>query len=127
MKKIVAFSYGLPGAMGCQWIVKLIDSDSIVLETKIFSIEKATEDQSLIKIIKACEQFFFSLKEQFSRDFWGSVSIDGWRPAYLGMGNILFVRDDYFEDFKSLSAKKGIKAPYELYLNWMTIINDILN
>ena len=122
MKKIVAFSYGLLGAMGSPGTVKLIDSDSIVLETRIISIEEATEDQSIIKIIRSSEQFFLSLKEQFYRDFWGSVSIDGWRAAYLGMGNILFVRDDYFEVFKSLSSKNGIKTPYDLFSNWMTII-----
>ena len=127
MKKIVVFSYVLPGAMGAPGAIKLIDSESNVLEASINSIEKVTEEQSVLKIIQSSEQFFLSLIQQFSQDFWGSDSMDGWRPAYLGMGNFLFVRDEYFEDFKSLSTKKGIKTPYDLYSNWMAIIKDILN
>ena len=116
MGKIEAFSYAMPGAMGAPGEIILIDSELKVIETNISSIEKETDDQSLIKIINSSEQ----------RVLGGDDSIDDWRSAYLGMGNFLFVRDDYFEDFKSLSTKKGIKTPYELYRNWMNLIKEIL-
>ena len=131
MKKIIAFSYASPGAMGSQESVVFIDDHSNVIPASVLSkeIEKDIDDKSILKILRNSDDLFYSMmtKDRSYLDTgFGSGSIDGWRIAYLGMGNLLFVREGYYEDFKTASINKGIKTPYDLHKNWIRLIKELL-
>ena len=129
--KVIAFSYALPGAMGSPGSVVMIDKDSNVTQTNVFSkeIEKVIKDESILYMLRNSNNLLYSVvtKDRSYLDTgFGSSSIEGWRVAYLGMGNFLFVKDCYYEDLKSLSINKGIRTPYDLYINWVSLIKELL-
>lgn len=114
---IAAFSIAAPGACGHHGRKTMVDVHSNVYHTELFDEHALTEDQflALFPVFKDYKPERVPDKPWFKSP--------GWTELYMGLGNSLFVRDDYIERFASAdrSTNKG-----ELYTTWMETMMSIL-
>ena len=51
---------------------------------------------------------------------------EGWKAVYLGFGNHLVVKADYYEQFEKEVHNRHIKGEGELYQQWYGIVMKVL-
>ena len=114
---IVAFSFAQSGAMGMPGAVEIIDSDGWLYYTNYcdgnLSFDHLLE---VVPVLKDC-------KINVS----GHQTPEGWGAFYLGAGNHLTVRADYCGRFEEKVNKRRIKTPSKLYLQWLEIMQELLD
>lgn len=59
-------------------------------------------------------------------DIVGHEVPDGWGAVYLGMGNHLTVKADFYSQFDEEVRDRHIRKPGELYQQWSDIILKLL-
>ena len=109
---MVAFSFAQSGAMGVPGDVVIVDSDGWFYHTN-YCDEALSYDHLLevVPVLKDCEIGVS-----------GHKAPEGWVPVYMGMGNHLTIRADYYGRFEEEVNKRRIKTPADLYMQWFEIM-----
>ena len=114
---IVAFSFAQPGAMGAPGTVKIIDSDGWLYHTNYCDGDLSFDHLlEVVPVLKVC-------RINVSRH----LTPEGWRARYLGAGNHLTIRADYYGRFEEEVNKRGIKTPVDLYMQWLEIMLQLFD
>jgi len=51
---------------------------------------------------------------------------EGWKTVYLGFGNHLVIKADYFGQFEEEARNRHIEEAVELYQQWYGIVMKVL-
>lgn len=107
---IAAFSIADPGACGEPGGVRIIDS-----KAKIYRLNYVFGewDDDLFEICPLSKGYYFTEKVP-----------DGYQFAYLGLGNFLFVKNDFWKEFNDM--KNSYKGDKILYSTWLDFMLEIL-
>ena len=113
---IVAFSIADLGACGSPGSKVIIDSKGCIYDMRIYD-SHPTEEQFL----SMCPVFrdYHPVPDRTLRVY----KSPGWTEKYMGLGNHLFVRDDFFNKF---AAADNSTSCGELYMSWMDTVLSIL-
>lgn len=114
---IIAFSIADPGACGCGGRKVMVDAAGKVYFTHLFDDQALTEEQFL---------HFFPVFKDYHPLLDKNLRLyrsPGWIEKYMGLGNHLFIKENYLEKFNTAdkSTSKG-----ELYMSWLNTILSIL-
>lgn len=114
---VVFFSLAEEGAMGCP--------GNIFLAVKSKDKMKWYSYNTMEHCYEELVQKFPAFRE-FNPGLFGMVSSvpEGWKHVYLGFGNHLLVREDYYQDFQEQIAE--FQDAGEIYANWMKIAENLL-
>ena len=114
---IAAFSFAARGACGYGGRKVMVDAHSNVYYTDLFDEHALSEEQffRLFPVLKNYQPVRVEGKPWFKSP--------GWTELYMGLGNSLFVRDDYFEKF---DAANKSTSNGQLYTSWLETVLSIL-
>jgi hypothetical protein len=112
---IVAFSFAQPGAMGEPGGVEIIDAQGWFYHTN-YCYRGVSYDQlkEIVPILKDCKIGIAGQQEP-----------EGWKAAYLGFGNHLFIKAEYYNQFDEEVRKRHIEEAVELYQQWYGIVMNL--
>ena len=113
---IVAFSIADPGACGSPGSKIIVDSTGRIYDMRRYD-SHPTDEQFLSMFPVFAD--YHPVIDEIMRVY----KSPGWVERYMGLGNHLFVRDDYFEKFATAdrSSSNG-----ELYMSWLDTVLSIL-
>lgn len=113
---MVAFSFAQPGAMGEPGGVEIIDAEGWFYHTNYcyngISYEQLME---VVPVLKDCKIGIA-----------GHQVPEGWKAVYLGFGNHLTIKAEYYNQFDEEVRKRHIKEASELYQQWDEIVLKML-
>ena len=113
---IVAFSFAQPGAMGEPGGVEIIDAQGWFYHTNYcyngVSYDQLTE---IVPVLKDCKIGIV-----------GQQVPEGWNAFYLGFGNHLFIKAEYYNQFEEEVRNRHIEEGSELYQQWYGIVMKML-
>lgn len=112
----VAFSIAQPGAMGEPGGVEIIDAQGQVYHTNY--CWDGLPYEYLLAIVPDLGDCKFGVM--------GHQAPEGWVAVYLGMGNHLTIRTDYYSQFDQEVRNRRIERPGELYQQWFEIVLKLL-
>ena len=114
---IVAFLFAQPGAMGDPGGVEIIDAQGWFYHTNYcyngVSYDQLTE---IVPILKDCKIGIV-----------GQQVPEGWKAVYLGFGNHLIIKADYYDKFEEETRNRHIEEAVELYQQWSGIVLKCIN
>ena len=115
---IAAFSFAQPGAMGEPGGVEIIDAQGWFYHTNYcygdISYEQLLE---VVPVLKDCKIGIA-----------GHHVPEGWKAVYLGFGNHLTIKADYYDKFEEEARKRHIEEAGMLYQQWSEIVlNQCIN
>lgn len=113
---IAAFSFAQPGAMGEPGGVEIIDSQGWFYHTNYCYGDISYEQ--LLEIVPVLKDFKI---ETFDHQV-----PEGWKAVYLGFGNHLTIKAEYYNQFEEEVHNRHIKRDGELYQQWVEIVLKIL-
>lgn len=113
---IAAFSFAQPGAMGEPGGIKIIDAQGKFYHTNY--CREVICYEHLLEIVPALEDCKIGIR--------GHEAPDGWTAVYLGMGNHLTVKTDYYSQFEEEVHNRRIGDLGELYQQWVEIVLKLL-
>lgn len=123
----VAIQIAEPGAMGIHGGVFFVTASMNAFFTCYLSpspysgFRKSIKMDELEKILPALSDFDHGLMGH------GTKAPEGWQHKYLGVGNHLLIRDEFFEAFRKESEKLGQDYPdLILYNTWLPAIMRVL-
>ena len=124
---IAAIQMAEGGAMGIHGGVFFVTTSRDAFFTCYLSpspysgFHKCIEMDELKKIVPALAEFSHGLLGH------GTKVPEGWQYEYLGAGNHLLIRDDFFEAFRKEAEKLGQEYPnLILYNTWLPAIMRVL-
>ena len=113
---IVAFLFAQPGAMGEPGGVEIIDAQGWFYHTNYcyngVSYDQLTE---IVPVLKDCKIGIVSQQEP-----------EGGKADYLGFGNHLFIKAEYYNQFEEEVRNRNIEESVELYQQWYGIVMKML-
>lgn len=127
---IAAFSIADPGACGEPGGVRIIDSKAKIYRLNYVFGEWDDDLFEICPLSKECfiEKVPDSRKRFLLRIAKGCYFIekvpDGYQFAYLGLGNYLFVKNDFWKEFNDM--KNSYKGDKILYSTWLDFMLEIL-
>ncbi len=115
---IAAFSFAQPGAMGEPGGVEIIDAQGWFYHTNYcygdISYEQLLE---VVPVLKDCKIGIA-----------GQQVPEGWKAVYLGFGNHLTIKADYYDKFEKETRNRHIEEAGMLYQQWSEIVlNQCIN
>ena len=115
---IAAFSFAAAGAMGEHGGVIIVGSDAQVYHLNYVHGEWDSFDDiiEICPLLRDCHFTVFGT---------GSDVPEGYQFAYLGFGNYLVVKSDFWKEFNDM--KDSYKGDEILYNTWLGFMLDILN
>lgn len=113
---IVAFSVAQPGAMGEPGGIKIIDVQGQFYHTNY--CREVISFEHLREIVPALKECKFGIRDHDAPE--------GWTAIYLGMGNHLTVKTDFYSQFEEEARNRGIGDSGELYQQWSEIVLKLL-
>ena len=100
MDNVVAFTFAYDGAMGHPGELEIAYKECD--ELKFYHINRAyNDDESLVD--KVDKGFFNEFATAIEETGWLIPELGGWKKIEMGMGNYLFIRREYFEDFEKFA------------------------
>jgi len=116
--KIAFLSLAVPGSMGSPNKIVIAVKDFDEVQWYCFDF---TEDHEVLYNI-------FPPLKTFNYDIMGNTEKipNGFKHIYLGYGNHLLVKDDYYSSFKKATEEIGVKNIGEIYDSWMGIAEILL-
>ena len=114
---IVAFSFAQPGAMGEPGGIEIIDEQGRFYHTNY--CWEGISYEHLCEVVPALKDCKFEV--------FGHQAPEGWEAVYLGMGNHLTIKADYYNQFKEETLNRHIKDECEMYLQWIGIVLKLLD
>lgn len=128
-ENIVAFTFAYPGAQGINGELFVLHKTT---ELKFYFINRYFHaDEELVKIVD--NTYFKPFADDMIKNNGFIHEIHGWKKMCLfGQGNLTFIREEYYEEFKKLNQKcfnANNKKLKELagYSNRHTILNILFN
>ena len=113
---IVAFSFAQPGAMGEPGGVLIVDVTGQVYHTNYcYGGIDYNHLLEIVPILKGCEFGVFDHQTP-----------EGWSPVYLGFGNHLTIKADYYSQFKEDVDNKHFENTGQLYQQWLGMVMKLL-
>lgn len=114
---VAAFSFAAAGAMGEYGGVIIVDSDAQVYHLNYVYGEWESFDDifEICPLLRDCHFIVFGT---------GSEVPEGYQFAYLGFGNFLVVKSDFWKEFTDM--KVSYKGDKILYNTWLGFMLDIL-
>ena len=113
---IVAFAFAQSGAMGEPGGVEIVDAQGKFYHTNY--CWEGIDYEHLLEIVPALRNCEFGIL--------GHQAPEGWAAVYLGMGNHLTIRIDYYSQFEEEVRNRRIERPGELYQQWSEIVLKLL-
>lgn len=114
---IVAFSFAQLGAMGAPGTVEIIDSDGWLYHTNYCNGDLNFDHLlEVVPVLKECKINVF-----------GHQTPEGWGAHYLGAGNHLTIRADYYSRFEEEVNKRRIITSADLYMQWLEIMLQLFD
>lgn len=113
---IIAFSIADLGACGSPGSKIIVDSKGRIYDMRTYDSHPSEEQYlSMFPVFRDYHPVLDEAQKLYKSP--------GWIEKYMGVGNHLFIRDDYFEKFTTAdrSTSKG-----ELYMSWLNTILSIL-
>lgn len=114
---IVAFLFAQPGAMGDPGGVEIIDAQGQYYHTN-YCYNGVSYDQlmEIVPVLKVCKIGIVNHQTP-----------EGWKAIYLGFGNHLTIKADYYDKFEEESRNRHIEEAVELYQQWSGIVLKCIN
>ena len=113
---IAAFSFAEPGAMGMPGGIEIIDTQGQCYYTNYCHGHNWIKFEHLMEIIPV-------LKDG---EIFGPQVPAGWKTVYLGAGNHLAIKSDYYSQFEKEAHNRGIEKPVEYFKQWFEIMLELL-
>lgn len=114
---VVAFAFAGGGAMGCPGGVNMCDSAG-----RVYSLNYLRDEWTGEELFRVCP----SLKDCCFGVFDMEVRGDGdWRGEYLGCGNFLVVRSDFWDALMEKVEVNGGENVF-LFAEWLRFIREIV-
>ena len=113
---IVAFSFAQPGAMGEHGGVVIVDVMGQVYHTNY--CQGNIDCDHLLEVVPILKDCKFNI--------FGHQTPEGWFPVYLGFGNHLTIKADYYSQFKEDVNNKHFENTGELYQQWLGMVMKLL-
>ena len=113
---IVAFLFAQPGAMGEPGGIEIIDEQGRFYHTNY--CWEGISYEHLCEVVPALKGCKFEVL--------GHQAPQGWEAVYLGMGNHLTIKADYYHQFKEETHNRHIEKASQLYQQWVEIVLKLL-
>ena len=109
---IVAFSFAHPGAMGEPGGVEIIDAQGWFYHANY--CDNGISYDHLLEVVPVLKDCRIGVA--------GHQVPEGWKAVYLGFGNHLTIRADYYDRFEEEVRESRIKEASKLYACWYEIV-----
>lgn len=113
---IVAFSFAQPGAMGEPGGIEIIDEQGRFYHTNY--CWEGISYEHLCEVVPALKGCKFEVL--------GHQAPEGWEAVYLGMGNHLTIKAEYYNQFKEETQNRHIEKASQLYQQWFEVVLKLL-
>ena len=113
---IVAFLFAQPGAMGDPGGVEIIDAQGQSYYTN-YCYNGISYDQ-LVEVVPDLKNSKIGIV--------GHQVPEGWNAIYIGYGNHLTIKSDYYNQFQEEADNRHIKEASVLYQQWYGIVLKLL-
>ena len=113
---IAAFLFAQPGAMGEPGGVEILDVQGCCYHTNY--CWKGISYEQLCEVVPVLKESKISIV--------GHQVPEGWVAVYLGMGNHLTIKADYYSQFEEETRNRHIEEASQLYQQWFGIMLKLL-